>query len=177
MTKDEAFAELRQAFKLDSTLKRYESLEPLEGLTEAVKYWDWAKAIQDRATSDKMWWAYENEKTLAYVLMGMCCWQLLGHDDFPPLPDVSQEVLSDAHAHLCLWSRCLLSDHVHIWEECRHAGTMNGYPSHPKCKVTGQSEWGGLCHQICGICGEERYDPQPMLDKAHQMLKERGVKL
>ncbi len=180
MTKDEVFAQLREAFKLDSTLKKYKSLEPLEGLTEAVKYWDWAKGMQDRTTSDSKWWAYENEKTLAYVLMGIFCWRLLGHDDFPPLPEASQtteEVLGDPHALLCLWSRCLPSDHVHKWENCHHHGTTNKSPSHPKCKATRQKEWGGFYHQICGVCGEERFDPQPLLDKAHETLEERGVKL
>lgn len=174
MTKDEAFAKLRQAFGLDSTLKKYESFEPLEGLREAVKYWDWAKDIQDRTTSNRTWAEIENEKTLAYVLMGMFCWRLLGHDDYPSLPDASPEVVMDAHAHLCLWSRSLPLDHVHKWEQCRHEG-RDRRASHPACRTAGESEFGGLYHQICGICGEERYDPQPLVDKTHEMLKERGA--
>lgn len=173
MTKDEVFAQLRQAFGLDSILKRYESLQPLDGLAEAVRYWDWAKDVQERAASDRAWWEYENEKTLAYVLMGVFCWQVLGHDDFTPLADASPDVLMDKHAHLCLWSRCLILDHVHRWEDCRHDARTNS-PSHPKCRVTGQTASGGLYHPICGICGEERYDPQPMLDRAHRMMKDTG---
>ncbi|MCX5998503.1 MAG: hypothetical protein NTU41_02630, partial [Chloroflexi bacterium] len=81
MTKDEVSVLLRQAFNLDSTVQKHLSLEPLRGLSEAVKYWDWAKSMQDNTASDSKWSAYENEKTLAYVLMGIQCWRLLGHED------------------------------------------------------------------------------------------------
>ncbi|OGO01741.1 MAG: hypothetical protein A2Y72_02940 [Chloroflexi bacterium RBG_13_53_26] len=170
MTKDEVFTQLREAFGLDSTLNRFKPLEPLDGLREAVKSWEWAKEVQDRTTSDSVWWEHENHKTLAYVLMGMYCWQLLGHNDFPGLPDASPEVLRDAHALLCLWSRSLILGHVHRWENCRHDRTKNNRASHPKCQITGLSKFGGLHHVICGICGEERYDPQPLVDRAHKML-------
>ncbi len=149
MTKAEVFAMLRRAFGLDDKLKKYESLEPLGGLRESIKYWDWAKEMQDKA--DGRWWEYENEKTLAYVLMGVFCWRLLGHDEFPSLPDAGPEVMADSHAHLCLWSRSLPLDHVHKWVSRRGSGVP-----------------------VCGVCGEERFDPQPMVNIAHKMLAERG---
>ena len=149
MTKAEAFALLKQAFRLDSVLKKNDSMTPLEGLRESMKYWDWAKDMQDKVPSDGRWWEYENEKTLAYVLMGMFCWRLLGHEDFPPLPDAGPEVRLDSHALLCLWSRSLILDHVHQWVN------RGGTP-------------------VCGICGEERFDPQPMVGRARRMLREKG---
>ena len=171
MTGDEVVALLRKAFGLDTTLKKYESLGPLDGLRESIRYWDWAKGVQDSTSSDSVWWEHENHKTLAYVLMGVYCWRLLGHDEFPALPDATPDVMADSHALLCLWSRSLILDHVHKWDTCQHDRANR--PSHPKCSTTGQMN-GGLYHQICGICGEERFDPQPMLDRAHAMLKERG---
>lgn len=147
VTKTEVYALLRQAFGLEKTLSKYELLEPLDGLREAIAYWDWAKEMQDGATGDKSWWQYENEKTMAYVLMGIYCWRVLGHDDFPPLPDAAPEVLADSHAHLCLWSRSLVLDHVHKWI------SDGGDP-------------------VCGICGEERFDPQPMVNRARELLRE-----
>jgi hypothetical protein len=149
VTKAEAFALLKQAFGLDSVLKKNDSMTPLEGLRESMKYWDWAKDMQDKVPSDGRWWEYENEKTLAYVLMGMFCWRLLGHEDFPPLPDAGPEVRLDSHALLCLWSRSLILDHVHQWVN------RGGTP-------------------VCGICGEERFDPQPMVGRARRMLREKG---
>jgi len=149
VTKAEAFALLRQAFGLDSVLKKYDSMTPLDGLRESMKYWDWAKDMQDKSPSDGRWWEYENEKTLAYVLMGMFCWRLLEHDDFPPLPDTGPEVRLDSHAHLCLWSRSLILDHLHQWVN------RGGTP-------------------VCGVCDEERFNPQPMVDRARRMLKEKG---
>ncbi|MDD1652702.1 MAG: hypothetical protein LUO86_06685 [Methanomicrobiales archaeon] len=97
MTKAETFAILKQAFGLDSVLKKYDSVAPLDGLKESLKYWDWAKEAQEKTPSDGRWWEYENEKTLAYVLMGMFCWRLLGHDDYPSLPGASPEVRMDPH--------------------------------------------------------------------------------
>ena len=149
MTKAEAQAILKGAFGLDGVLQKYGAMEPLDGLRESLKYWDWAKGMQEKAPADARWWEYENEKTLAYVLMGMFCWRLLGHDDYPPLPEASPEVLADSHAHLCLWSRSLMLDHVHHWVN------RGGSPA-------------------CGICGEQRFDPQPMVDRARRMLKEKG---
>ena len=149
MTRSEVFALLKQAFGLESTLKKYESLEPVNGLREAVRYWDWAKGMQDRGDGDKSWWEYENEKTLAYVLMGVYCWRVLGHDDFPSPPDTGPELRADSHAYLCLWSRSLILDHVHQWV------SRGGSP-------------------VCSICGEPRFDPQPMVDRARRMLKEKG---
>jgi len=175
MTQGEVFALLRKAFGLDSVLKKYESLEPLEGLKEAIDLWDWAKDIQEKAASDSVWWEYENHKTLAYVLMGVYCRRVLGRNDFPPLPDASPEVLGDTHALLCLWSRCLILDHVHRWQNCHHGATARS-SAHPQCKMAGRTESEGLSHIICGICGEERYDPQPMLDRAYKILEERSSK-
>ncbi|MCX5998502.1 MAG: hypothetical protein NTU41_02625, partial [Chloroflexi bacterium] len=83
----------------------------------------------------------------------------------------------DAHAHLCLWSRCLPLDHVHQWANCRHDARAGGQPSQPKCRMISEAGYGGLHHIICGICGEERFDPQPLVGKARQMLKEQGVGL
>jgi hypothetical protein len=40
VTKAEAFALLKQAFGLDDVLKKYNSIAPLDGLRESVKYWD-----------------------------------------------------------------------------------------------------------------------------------------
>jgi hypothetical protein len=175
VTQGEVFEILLEAFGLDSVLEKYESLEPLEGLKEAVSLWDWAKGIQDRVASDSVWFEYENHKTLAYVLMGVYCRRVLGQDDFPPLPDASPEVLRDPHALLCLWSRCLILDHVHSWQDCHHGATERS-PAHPQCKMAGRTGSEGLSHIICGICGEERYDPQPMLDRAHKILRERSAK-
>ncbi|HWR69731.1 MAG TPA: hypothetical protein VN415_01560 [Dehalococcoidia bacterium] len=149
MTKSESLAILRQAFGLDSVLKKYDSMAPLEGLRESLKYWDRSKEMQEKAASDGGWWEYENEKTLAYVLMGMFCWRLLGHEDYPSLPEVSPEVRTDSHAHLCLWSRSLILDHVHQW--LNRGGTP-----------------------VCVVCGEERFDPQPMVDRARRMLEDKG---
>jgi hypothetical protein len=111
---------LKQAFGLDGVLGKYGAMEPLDGLRESLKYWDWAKGMQEKA-----------------------------HEDYPPLPDASPEVLADSHAHLCLWSRSLILDHVHRWVN------RGGSP-------------------VCGICGEQRFDPQPMVDRARRMLKEKG---
>jgi hypothetical protein len=169
VTKDEVFAQLREAFGLDSVLKRYRSLEPLDGLKEAVCYWDWAKGKQESEPS--RWWDYENEKTLAYVLMGLYCWELLGHTDFPSLPDASADVRLDSHAWLCLWSRSLILDHVHQWATCRH-DRRSGRPSLDVCPSVGHID-GGESHIICAICGEERFDPQPMVGRARTMLDER----
>lgn len=176
MTEDEVYAMLAKAFGPGTRLKEFRDLGPLEGLRESVKYWHWAEDIQEKATSDRKWWEYENEKTLAYVLMGVFCWRLLGHDDFPALPDASPDVLMDEHAHLCLWSRSLPLDHVHKWVTCHHDRKTNR-ASHPRCKITGGKGSVGLSHQICDVCGEERFDPQPMVDRAQRMLKERGVVL
>lgn len=175
MTEDELFALLRRAFGLDSVLKKYRALEPLEALTESAGYWDWAKGVQDGCRTNSVWWEYENHKTLAYVLMGVYCWRLLEHDEFPSLPDAGPDVMADSHALLCLWSRSLILDHVHKWVNCRHDGA--GLPSHPKCAAAAQGEPGGLYHQICDVCGEERFDPQPMLDRAYRMLEQRGISL
>ena len=149
MTKAETFAILKEAFGLESVLKKYASMEPVEGLKQSLDYWDWAKQMQEGAPSDGRWWEYENEKTLAYVLMGMFCWRLLGNEDYPRLPETSPEVRMDSHAHLCLWSRSLILDHVHQWVN------LGGTP-------------------VCGVCGEQRFDPQPMVDRARRMLKEKG---
>ena len=149
MTKAETLAMLKRAFGLDSVLKKFDSVAPLEGLKESLEYWDWAKEMQEKTPSDGRWWEYENEKTLAYVLMGMFCWRVLGHEDYPSLPEASAEVRADSHAHLCLWSRSLILDHVHGWVN------RGGTP-------------------VCGVCGEERFDPQPMVDRARRMLKEKG---
>jgi hypothetical protein len=92
VTKSETLAILKQAFGLDSVLKKYDSMAPLEGLRESLKYWDRSKEMQEKATSDGRWWEYENEKTLAYVLIGMFCWRLLGHEDYPSLPEAGPEV-------------------------------------------------------------------------------------
>ncbi len=149
MNRVEAHATLREAFGLDGILKKYDAMGPLDGLRESLKYWDWAKGMQESPSSGGNWWELENEKTLAYVLMGMFCWQLLGHEDYPPLPDAGPDVLADSHAHLCLWSRSLILDHVHRWV------SRGGSP-------------------VCGVCGEQRFDPQPMVDRARRMLRERG---
>jgi len=149
VTKSETLAILKQAFGLDGVLKKYDLMAPLEGLRESLKYWDRSKEMQEKAASDGRWWEYENEKTLAYVLMGMFCWLLLGHENYPSLPGASPEVRMDSHAHLCLWSRTLILDHVHQWVN------RGGTP-------------------VCGVCGEERFDPQPMVDRARRMLEERG---
>jgi hypothetical protein len=149
VTDSETYTLLREAFGLDSTLKKYENLSPLDGLRESVKYWDWANGMQDKTASGGGRWEYENEKTLAYVLMGMFCWRLLGHEDYPALPETSPDVRADSHAHLCLWSRSLILDHVHRWV------SRGGTP-------------------VCGVCGEERFDPQPMVNRARRMLKEKG---
>jgi hypothetical protein len=172
LTEGEVFTRLRGAFGLDDVLAKYRSLKAFEGLKEAVSYWNWAKGMQEGATAGSAWWEYENHKTLAYVLMGIYCWRLLGHADFPPLPNADPEVMRDQHALLCLWSRCLILDHVHRWQTCHHIVTRN-HSIHPQCKMVGQQESEGLSHIICGICGEERYDPQPMVDRANKMLKER----
>ena len=169
MTKDEVFAQLREAFGLENVLKKYRSLEPLAGLSESVAYWDWAEGKQESEPS--RWWDYENEKTLAYVLMGLYCWELLGHTDFPSLPEASPDVRRDSHAWLCLWSRSLILDHVHEWVTCHHSGKTGG-PSREVCRTTGYMNGGS--YTICSICGEERFDPRPMVDRARQMLKERS---
>jgi len=164
VTKDETFALLREAFGLDSVLRKYQSLEPVAGLRESIAYWDWAKGKQEADPS--RWWDYENEKTLAYVLMGIYGWELLGNIEFPPLPDASPDVRKDSHAWLCLWSRSLVLDHVHRWVTCRHdRGDL------PSCRVCRTTDYmSGSSHIICGICGEERFDPQPMVDRARKML-------
>ncbi len=147
MTKSEVQAMLRVAFGLEDVLEKYAAMTPLEGLRESLKYWDWAKSMQESGPSGGRWWEYENEKTLAYVLMGMFCWQLLGHEEYPPLPDAGPDVMADSHAHLCLWSRSLILDHVHQWV------ARGGAPA-------------------CRVCGEARFDPQPMVDRARRMLRE-----
>jgi len=172
MTESEAFANLAEAFGLDDVLARYRPLGALDGLKEAVSYWNWAKRMQDGTNAGAAWWEYENHKTLAYVLMGLYCWRVLGHDDFPPLPDADPDVLRDRHALLCLWSRSLILDHVHRWQACDHLGTKN-QSIHPRCQMAGQPTSEGLSHIICGVCGEERFDPQPMVDRASRMLSER----
>lgn len=149
MTRDEAQDILNQAFGLPDVVRKYAAMGALDGLQESLKYWDWAGGMQEKAPSGARWWDYENEKTLAYVLMGMFCWRLLGHEEYPPLPEAGPDVLADLHAHLCLWSRSLILDHVHRWV------SRGGAP-------------------VCGICGEERFDPQPMVDRARRMLQERG---
>ncbi|OGO07302.1 MAG: hypothetical protein A2Y61_06970 [Chloroflexi bacterium RBG_13_60_13] len=172
MTEAEVFTTLAEAFGLDDVLARYRPLEALEGLKEAIGYWDWSKGMQEGANAGAAWWEYENHKTLAYVLMGVYCWRLLGHDDFPHLPDADPDVLRDRHALLCLWSRSLILDHVHRWQTCHHVAARNR-SSHPRCKMAGQQTSEGLSHTICGVCGEERFDPQPMVDRANSMLRER----
>lgn len=172
-TEDEVFTALHEAFGLGDVLAKYKPLNALEGLKEAVSYWNWAKGIQEGAPAGAAWWEYENHKTLAYVLMGIYCWRVLGHDDFPQLPDADPEVMRDRHALLCLWSRSLVLDHVHRWQTCRHC-PLGSDSIHPRCKkIVGQWDSESLSHIICGICGEERYDPQPMVDRANKMLKER----
>lgn len=149
MTQAEAQVILKQAFGLGGVLRKYAAMEPLPGLRESLEYWDWARGMQEKAPPDGRWWEYENEKTLAYVLMGMFCWRLMGHEDYPALPDAGPEVLADSHAHLCLWSRSLILDHVHRWV------SRGGSP-------------------VCAICGEQRFDPQPMVDRARRMLEANG---
>ncbi len=57
MTKDEVFTQLREAFGLDSTLNRFKPLERLDGLREAVKYWDWAAvSVVKSGTTGNRWW-------------------------------------------------------------------------------------------------------------------------
>jgi hypothetical protein len=149
VTKTETYSILKKAFGLEGVLRKYDSMAPLEGLEESLKYWDWAKEMQEKGPSDGRWWEYENEKTLAYVLMGMFSWRLLGHEDYPALPDAGPDVCADSHAHLCLWSRSLILDHVHQWVN------RGGSP-------------------VCGVCGEQRFDPQPMVDRVRRMLKDKG---
>ncbi len=149
MTGREVQAILKGAFGLEDVLKKYAAMAPLDGLRESLRYWDWARTMQEDGSATGRWWEYENEKTLAYVLMGMFCWRLMGHEDYPPLPDAGPDVLADSHAHLCLWSRSLIMDHVHRWV------SRGGSP-------------------VCGICGEPRFDPQPMVDRARRMLEQRG---
>lgn len=169
MTKDEVFAQLKEAFGLGKVLKKYRFLEPLAGLGESVSYWDWAKGRQEAEPS--RWWDYENERTLAYVLMGLYCWELLGNTEFPPLPDAGPNVRRDSYAWLCLWSRSLILDHVHEWVTCQH----DGGSGQSACKVCRNADlMSGGSHIICGICGEERFDPEPMVDRARWMLKERS---
>lgn len=172
MTEGEVFAALRDAFGLRDVLANYRRLNAVEGLSEAIDYWEQSRRAQDSAASDPAWWEYENHKTLAYVLMGVYCWRTLGHDDFPPLPEADPEVQRDRHALLCLWSRSLILDHVHRWHTCHHK-TAGSHSIHPQCKLAGRQPSEGLSHIICGICGEERYDPQPMVDRAIKMLRER----
>jgi len=172
MTESEAFAILDEAFGLDDVMAKYRPLEALKGLKEAVSYWNWAKGMQETTNAGAAWWEYENHKTLAYVLMGLYCWRVLGHDDFPPLPDADPDVLRDQHALLCLWSRSLILDHVHRWRTCDHLGTKNQSIC-PQCQMAGKPTSEGLSHMICGVCGEERFDPQPMVDRASRMLRER----
>ena len=40
MTKAETLAILKRAFGLDSVLKKFDSVAPLEGLKESLEYWD-----------------------------------------------------------------------------------------------------------------------------------------
>lgn len=148
MTRNEINVILTRAFGLEDVLDRFEAMHPLDALRESIKYWDWAKAMQDSGPGAG-WAKYENEKTLAYVLMGMYCWRLGGHEEYPALPDAGADVMADSHAHLCLWSRSLILDHVHRWT------SRGGSP-------------------VCRICGEERFDPEPMVRRARNMLKERG---
>jgi hypothetical protein len=172
MTESEVFAMLGEAFHLDRVLAKYRPLKALEGLQEATGYWSWSKCMQEGAEAGTAWWEYENHKTLAYVLMGVYCWRVLGHDEFPPLPDADADVSRDRHALLCLWSRSLLLDHVHRWQTCGHI-TANSRSIHPRCRIAGHQTPEGLSHMLCGICGEDRFDPQPMVDRANRILKER----
>ncbi|MBM4444874.1 MAG: hypothetical protein FJ020_06185 [Chloroflexi bacterium] len=172
MTGTEVFNMLAGAFGLEDVLAKYRPVKAIEGLAKAMAYWDWSKDMQEGAGAGPEWWEYENHKTLAYVLMGVYCWRVLGHDEFPPLPDADPDVLSDRHALLCLWSRSLILDHVHRWQNCRHAPGTNRF-THPQCEMAGRQESEGLSHIVCGICGEERFDPQPMVDRAKRMLSER----
>ena len=165
MTEDEAYAILHRAFGLTDALRRYRDLKPLDGLRESLENWDRFQAMQDRGQGDP--WDVENNKTLAYVMMGMFCWRLLGHVDYPDLPQAGPDVMRDSHAHLCLWSRSIILDHVHSWTTCHHSGKSS---PHPACRLSGGFRGS---HIICAVCSEERFDPQPMVDRARTMLTER----
>ena len=160
LNRESIFKELEKAFtgdpsKRHSTIREYWQLSPEEGINKAREYLRNTKVGQDASSSDSIWWAYEGDITLASCLISIFSHLRRGYKIFPPIAKADEKVLMNKQADLLIWSKNLVSDHIHEYDaNCIHKAQSIGNQS--KCKI-GKIDYAGLYHTICSVCGDDQF--------------------